>query len=151
VTPRDSLSFVQVSSSAQSLIANLTPIMDVSSNASSTLSTSRNMEDGSEDVPHRILVIGASYGGISAILNLLDLADGKGRPVADNYPQFAGETVQTTHGDHRHRRTRWIRFVRLVQGPPILALTKSKFTPWAFRLRTLRSSIRGRVGSGLRG
>lgn len=33
--------------------------------------------------PHRVLVVGCAYGGISAVVNLLDCAKGKG--MRDNY------------------------------------------------------------------
>ena len=45
--------------------------------------------------PHRVLVVGGSYGGLSFIVNLLDLIDGKpARLTHDSLPDFAGRTSQ---------------------------------------------------------
>ncbi|KAF2821448.1 FAD/NAD(P)-binding domain-containing protein [Ophiobolus disseminans] len=40
--------------------------------------------------PHRILVVGCAYGGISAVLNLLDYSQGKARPSVYPGPDFKG-------------------------------------------------------------
>ena len=40
--------------------------------------------------PHRILVVGCAYGGISAVLNLLDFAQGKSRQSVYPGPDFNG-------------------------------------------------------------
>lgn len=56
--------------------------------------------------PHRILIVGGAYAGISAVLNLLDLQDGKqDRPAAYKLPKFEGRTskrgVEITVVDER--------------------------------------------------
>ncbi|KAF2197950.1 FAD/NAD(P)-binding domain-containing protein [Delitschia confertaspora ATCC 74209] len=40
--------------------------------------------------PHRILIVGGAYAGISAVLNLLDLSEGKQRPSTYPLPDFGG-------------------------------------------------------------
>lgn len=40
--------------------------------------------------PHRILVVGCAYGGISAVLNLFDYSQGKARPSVYPGPDFKG-------------------------------------------------------------
>jgi hypothetical protein len=40
--------------------------------------------------PHRVLVVGCAYGGISAVLNLLDYSQGKARPSVYPGPDFKG-------------------------------------------------------------
>lgn len=41
--------------------------------------------------PHRVLVVGCAYGGISAVINLLDYAQGKARQSVYPGPDFKGE------------------------------------------------------------
>lgn len=40
--------------------------------------------------PHRILVVGCAYGGIAAIVNLLELSNGKARQPIYPGPDFKG-------------------------------------------------------------
>jgi hypothetical protein len=40
--------------------------------------------------PHRILVVGCAYGGISTVLNLLEYSNGKARPPVYPGPDFKG-------------------------------------------------------------
>lgn len=40
--------------------------------------------------PHRILVVGCAYGGISAVINLLEYAQGKARQSVYPGPDFKG-------------------------------------------------------------
>jgi hypothetical protein len=40
--------------------------------------------------PHRILVVGCAYGGISAVLNLLEYSQGKARQSVYPGPDFKG-------------------------------------------------------------
>jgi len=45
----------------------------------------------SNSAPHRILIVGGAYAGITAVLNLLDLQEGKQeRPAAFPLPKFGG-------------------------------------------------------------
>lgn len=46
--------------------------------------------------PHRILIVGCAYGGISAVLNLLDYSQGKARPSVYPGPDFKG--ARTSRG-----------------------------------------------------
>lgn len=41
--------------------------------------------------PHRVLIVGCAYGGISAVVNLLDLAQGKPRDTVYPTPDMAGK------------------------------------------------------------
>lgn len=40
--------------------------------------------------PHRVLVVGCAYGGISAVLNLLEYAQGRARQSVYPGPDFKG-------------------------------------------------------------
>jgi hypothetical protein len=40
--------------------------------------------------PHRVLVVGCAYGGVSAVVNLLEYANGKGRQSVYPGPEFKG-------------------------------------------------------------
>jgi NADH dehydrogenase FAD-containing subunit len=40
--------------------------------------------------PHRVLIVGCAYGGLSALVNLLDLAQGKPRDTVYPVPDFSG-------------------------------------------------------------
>lgn len=40
--------------------------------------------------PHRVLVVGCAYGGISAVINLLEYSKGKARPPVYPGPDFKG-------------------------------------------------------------
>lgn len=40
--------------------------------------------------PHRVLVVGCAYGGIAAIVNLLELSNGKARAPIYPGPDFKG-------------------------------------------------------------
>lgn len=40
--------------------------------------------------PHRVLIVGCAYGGISAVLNLLDYSQGKARQSVYPGPDFKG-------------------------------------------------------------
>lgn len=40
--------------------------------------------------PHRVLVVGCAYGGVSAIVNLLEYSNGKGRQSVYPGPDFKG-------------------------------------------------------------
>jgi len=40
--------------------------------------------------PHRVLIVGCAYGGISALVNLLDLAQGKPRDTVYPVPDLSG-------------------------------------------------------------
>jgi hypothetical protein len=44
--------------------------------------------------PHRVLVVGCAYGGISAVVNLLDLAQGKGRDAVYPVPDVKGRKTE---------------------------------------------------------
>lgn len=46
--------------------------------------------------PHRVLIVGCAYGGISAVLNLLDYSQGKARPSVYPGPDFKG--TKSTRG-----------------------------------------------------
>lgn len=41
--------------------------------------------------PHRVLVVGCAYGGISAVVNLIDLAQGKPRDMVYPGPDMSGK------------------------------------------------------------
>lgn len=41
--------------------------------------------------PHRVLIVGCAYGGISAVVNLLDLAQGKPRDTVYPTPNMSGK------------------------------------------------------------
>ena len=49
-----------------------------------------SLEGLSLGCPHRVLVVGCAYGGISAVLNLLDYAQGKSRQSIYPGPDFKG-------------------------------------------------------------
>ena len=49
-----------------------------------------SLESLSLGSPHRVLVVGCAYGGISAVLNLLDYAQGKSRQSVYPGPDFNG-------------------------------------------------------------
>lgn len=46
--------------------------------------------------PHRVLIVGCAYGGISALVNLLDLAQGKARECVYPVPDLQG--MKTKNG-----------------------------------------------------
>lgn len=46
--------------------------------------------------PHRVLVIGCAYGGISAVINLLEYSQGRARP--DVYPGLDFHGVKSERG-----------------------------------------------------
>ncbi|KAF2278036.1 FAD/NAD(P)-binding domain-containing protein [Westerdykella ornata] len=48
------------------------------------------LADFSFSSPHRVLIVGCAYGGISALVNLLDLAQGKPRDTVYPVPSFTG-------------------------------------------------------------
>lgn len=49
-----------------------------------------NLGGMSLSLPHRILVVGCAYGGIAAIVNLLELSNGKARQPIYPGPDFKG-------------------------------------------------------------
>lgn len=55
--------------------------------------------------PHRILIVGCAYGGISALVNLIDLSQGKARdtvyPVPDTTGRKTRNGVEITVIDER--------------------------------------------------
>ncbi|KAF2187319.1 FAD/NAD(P)-binding domain-containing protein [Zopfia rhizophila CBS 207.26] len=98
--------------------------------------------------PHRILIIGAAYGGVSALLNLLDLSDGNGRQSAYPVPELKGlkskNGIEITVIDERDG------FFHSV-GAPLAHVTKT-YTPTMWkrynRLNELRhSNLHFRHGS----
>jgi hypothetical protein len=46
--------------------------------------------------PHRVLVVGCAYGGISAVINLLEYAQGRARQSVYPGPDFKG--IKTSRG-----------------------------------------------------
>lgn len=63
--------------------------------------------------PHRVLIVGCAYGGISAVVNLLDLAQGNPRDTVYPTPDMAGKKakqgVEITVIDERDGYCRWLR------------------------------------------
>jgi hypothetical protein len=62
--------------------------------------------------PHRVLIVGCAYGGISSLVNLIDLAQGKTRdtvyPVSDTTGRKTKNGVEITVIDERDGYcTRW--------------------------------------------
>jgi apoptosis-inducing factor 2 len=76
--------------SSQPLSDPLNPISPIS-NLSLSSSDSPSPPETLNSAPHRILIVGGAYAGITAVLNLLDLAQGKQeRPSVYELPNFEG-------------------------------------------------------------
>lgn len=51
--------------------------------------------ESSSNQPWRILIVGAAYGGITALMHFIDLCNGRTRPShRDDLPKFEGEVPE---------------------------------------------------------
>ena len=88
-------------------------------------------------VPHRVLIVGCAYGGIAALVNLLDLERGKARESWYPLPDFKGQKskngIEITVIDERdgYCRSPSIRLLSPKILPlPRFANTFAQSTPW---------------------